>query len=272
MNIVVLGAGVAASHYKKGSDTNIYPPGFLVQWGEGEQLLFECSEGVRFRLEKMGIDYASIEHVAVSHAHPDHYAPLHLVQSLYCKGLWSDTGYGTQSFTLYGPDELIADFPTLWNIHLPQKEGYYPGFDLGLVPLSDGISRQIGTASLQAAPVYHGFGKCPAVAYRLQTPEGIVAYSGDTGMCAGITTIAKGADIFICEASAKVGDTTSATEYGHLDPATVGNIAKDAGVKTLLLFHYTGLDTDDAIRASVREAGFRGELILGKDLTRLSFA
>lgn len=124
----------------------------------------------------------------------------------------------------------------------------------------------IGNAKLSARKVYHAFGNCDAVSYRLETPQGIIiAYSGDTGDCDGVRTVAKDADLFICEASGRVGDTKSAKEYGHLDPYTIGNIAKKSNVKKLLLFHYTGQDLDDAMIIEVKRAGFNREVIAGKD-------
>lgn len=272
MHIHILGAGVAATSYLKDTDgVNKFPPGFLVQWGHGEHLMFECGEGVRFRLEQMGIDYASIAHVAVSHPHPDHYAPIHFIQAVYCKGIWGGEQFKRDRISLYGPSQLIRDFDALWKIHLPEMDGQYEWPKMSLTDMKAMPEVTIGSATLRAYPVYHAFGRCEAMSYRLETPEGIIAYSGDTGECDGVRQAAHGADIFICESSGSIGNTAVTHEYGHLDPATVGAIARDAEVKTLILFHYTGLDTDDAIREAVSDAGFSGTLILGKDLTTHSW-
>ncbi|MEP7162857.1 MAG: MBL fold metallo-hydrolase [Candidatus Moraniibacteriota bacterium] len=262
MKLVILGSGVCASQLP--GIPNRFPPGFLVEW-ESERVLFDCSEGIRFRLEQAGYDYAAIEHVAVTHPHPDHYAFPYFYQSMCCTGWWG--GAKSRGVTLYGPDQLTEDFPVLWKMLTPENDGKF--FDLMKVHLR-GMSSgkevaEIGSGKLLAQPVYHGFGKTPAVSYRLETPEGIFAYSGDTGECEGVREVAHGADIFVCEASSRVGDDETSKEYGHLSPYLAGKIALEGGVKKLILVHYTGLDSDDAIALDTRRSGFVGDLVIGKD-------
>jgi len=100
----------------------------------------------------------------------------------------------------------------------------------------------------------------------LKTAEGIFVYSGDTGDCTGIRQIVKGADYFLSECSSRVGNEESAKEYGHLNPRLAGEIAVDGGIKKLILSHYTGLDTDEEMIEDCRRGGFRGEIIIAKDL------
>ncbi len=272
MKITILGAGVGATNFTaECTGVNRFPPGFFIEWGDGEHLMFECGEGVRFRLDDMGIDYTRIAHIAVSHPHPDHYAPIHFIQAVYCKGIWGGEQFKRDTLSIYGPSQLIRDFWLLWNIHLPEMNGQYEWPDITLTDMVNTSNVQVGSATLRARSVYHAFGTCDAVAYRLETPEGIIAYSGDTGDCEGVRQVAEGVDVFICESSGRIGDTAISHEYGHLDPATAGAIAGEAKVKTLILFHYTGLDSDADIRSAVLESGFQGTLILGKDLTTLSW-
>lgn len=271
MKVTILGAGVGGSHYLDKKDVNQYPPAFLVTWGN-QKMLFDCSQGVQNRLEKMGNDYSDIHHIAISHSHPDHCAPIHFIQSVYLKGLWGGERFKNKELTFYGPGHLINNFMTLWNIYNPNlKDSFLPWPKITLVPMSSTSQiYTIDSGKLSAKKVYHGFGKCDAVSYRLETPEGTIAYSGDTGDCDGIRQVAQNADLFICEASARVGDTKFKTEYGHLDPYTVGYIAKNANVKKLLLFHYTNLDSDNAMITEVKRSGYNGEVIAGKDFQTIA--
>jgi hypothetical protein len=50
MKLIALGTGVCASNLP--DIVNREPPGFLVRVGV-ENILFDCSEGIRFRLEKV---------------------------------------------------------------------------------------------------------------------------------------------------------------------------------------------------------------------------
>ena len=266
MHITVLGSGTCASHVP-GIPTR-FPPGFLVEYGE-ERILFECSEGIRFRLEKIAVPYGEIQHLAISHIHADHFALPNLVQSMFCYGLFC--GSKPEVLSLYVPDDIAEAWPMLFKIYVPEapselmtKDAYlWPEMDFHRMPREEAV--KIGAGTLTAAKVYHGFGRTDAVAFRLETPEGIFVYSGDTGECAGIRQITKDADIFICESAARIGDETSATGYGHLNPRQAGEIAKQAGVKKLVLTHYIGLDDEGAMIADCKKSGFAGEVSLAKD-------
>jgi ribonuclease Z len=128
-----------------------------------------------------------------------------------------------------------------------------------------GSTEQIGNAKLKAFSVYHGNGKVDALAFRLETTAGKFAYSGDTGDCEGIRTACQDADIFVCEASARINDTTYHLNYGHLTPQQAGEIAKQGGVKKLILVHYQGFDSDEDMIKEVEATGFKGEVQVGKD-------
>src|SRR3989344_2373852 len=215
MKLTILGSGTDASQIP--GIPNRFPPGFLVEWDE-EKLLFECSEGIRFRLEKIGIDYASIRHLAISHSHPDHYALPQFYQSIHNKGLWGGEHFSDHELKVYGPKDLVEGFPGLWQKYHPDLSDMLPRPWLKFVAMPAQDEINIARAKLKAFEVYHGYGKVGAVAYRLETPEGIFVYSGDTGECEGIRDAANNADIFVCECSANIGDNQNPKGYGHLNP------------------------------------------------------
>lgn len=262
MKLTILGSGTDASNLP--GIANRFPPGFLIEW-DNEKLLLECSEGIRFRLEKVGIDYASIHHLAISHSHPDHYALPHFFQSIYNKGLWGGKHFADHELNIYGPKDLTENFTALWLLYHPDLPQMLPMPQLKFIALPESGEIKLGSASLEAFKVYHGFGKVGAVAFRLKSPSGVIAYSGDTGECEGIRQAAENADIFICECSARIGDKTSPKAYGHLNPFLVGDIAKNSQVKNIIIFHNTGLDSDEAIITECQRAGFEGEIVIAKD-------
>ena len=267
MKLTILGSGTDASQIP--GIPNRYPPGFLVEWDQ-EKVLFDCSEGVRFRLEKVGVDYASIRHLAISHSHPDHYALPQFLQSVWNKGLWGGKHFTDHDLHIYGPKELVADYKKLWHMYHPDFDNVLPLPRLKFHEMSDSESFEVSGAKLTAEKVHHGFGKLDAVGFRLEHGGSVFAYSGDTGECEGVGKIAQDADVFVCEASSKIGEDNS-REYGHLNPFQVGNIAKQARVKKLVLFHYSGLDPDDKIIAECRRSGYKGEIVIGKDFEEFEF-
>ena len=264
MQLIVLGSGTSGSNIK--GIPNRYPPAFLVQWNN-ETLLFDCSEGVRFRLEKMGICYADLRHIAMSHAHPDHNALVNYIHSVAFRNYV--LGHKGLDLNIYAPEQIVRDFPMVWKGYVPddfaREEDIWPVLKFHALPNQSMPSMQIGSGKLEAFEVFHGSGKCDALAYRLDTPEGVFAYSGDTGDCAGIRAACSGADIFVCEASAKIGSFESALAYGHLTPYQAGDIAKAGNVSKLILFHYTGLEKEEQILADCRASGYDGDLVCCQD-------
>lgn len=268
MRVTVLGSGTCASDLP--GITNRQPPGFWATW-DGGHLLFDVSEGVRFRLEQIGVKYPSVQHIAITHAHADHYVLPPFLLGVFCHPLWG--GVKATDLHLYAPNQIVETWPTLFKIHVPEApapdshctdEGFlWP--KLHWHNLSGVKTATIGNATLKAADVYHGFGRCPALAFRLETPDGVVVYSGDTGDCEGIRMITRDADLFISEASGMVGHHETAKRYGHLTPFDAGDIARESGVKKLLITHYPGLDSDEAMIEDCRKAGYKGEIQIAKD-------
>ncbi len=93
-----------------------------------------------------------------------------------------------------------------------------------------------------------------------------VAVTGDTSPCETLTEGARGADLLICDAT--YGDSEQeplALEHGHSTFTLAAKTAKDAGVKRLVLTHYSQMIRDpgeylDNARAvfADTEAGFDG--------------
>jgi ribonuclease BN (tRNA processing enzyme) len=261
MKLTILGSGTCGSQLP--GIPNRFPPAFVVEW-DGERVLFDCSEGVRYRLEHAGFSYADLHHIAMSHPHPDHNALVHYVQSVCCWNGWA--GPSNNAIAVYAPKQLIADFPIVWKTYVPddatREHHRWPKLTFHEMPAK---KIEIGSGTLSAFSVYHGFGKTDAVSFRLETPEGIFCYSGDTGECEGIRNACKDADLFLCEASARIGDLENPHNYGHLHPQIVGDIALQSNVKKVVLFHYTGLDSDTAMLEDCRKSGYKGEVVCGKD-------
>ena len=101
-------------------------------------------------------------------------------------------------------------------------------------------------------------------AIRVRDPRSghVVAYSGDSGPTPHLVDAARDADVFICEA------TWGATSEGkprnmHLSGAEAGAIAREAGVKTLVLVHIPPwTDANEALEAA--RAHFDGEILIGR--------
>ena len=100
----------------------------------------------------------------------------------------------------------------------------------------------------------------PAFAYRFETPDGVIVFSGDTNRNDNLIELAKGADVLVHE----VIDMNWPRKYlpeprspadeaklrhlleAHTDVAEVGSVARDAGARVLVLSHFSPPTTSDA--------------------------
>lgn len=73
-----------------------------------------------------------------------------------------------------------------------------------------------------------------AYGLRAECRGSVLAYSGDSGPCDALTELATRADVFPCEADL---DEHRDGERVHLTPEDAGRIARDAGVRELLVTH-----------------------------------
>lgn len=119
----------------------------------------------------------------------------------------------------------------------------------------------------------------PAVGYRVETPDGVIAISGDTLVCDEVALLADGADVLIYEAMRFSYIATQPQERHfimdyHADTPLIGRQAAELGVSTLMLTHLipppvTDADREDYV-ADIRDAGFEGRLLVCDDLDSIT--
>jgi ribonuclease BN (tRNA processing enzyme) len=68
----------------------------------------------------------------------------------------------------------------------------------------------------------------------VQNHAGTLAYSGDTGPSNRLVELAKGADLFLCEATLREPEPA---ERGHLSEAEAVDAFKASGAKRLVVIH-----------------------------------
>jgi ribonuclease BN (tRNA processing enzyme) len=147
-----------------------------------------------------------------------------------------------------------------------------PADDIPHVPV---IVFDDGIVQVTAVAVTHGRA-VPALAYRFDTPDGSVVFSGDTSVSENLIALARGADILVHQ----VADLNYLKRHGtddaelarmaalHTDVSQVGGVAERARVRELILSHY--LPADPAAITEEEWAqraghGFNGTTTAGRD-------
>jgi ribonuclease BN (tRNA processing enzyme) len=128
---------------------------------------------------------------------------------------------------------------------------------------------------VSAVAVTHGHA-VPALAYRFDTADGSVVFSGDTTVNENLIALAQGADILVHQ----VADLSYLRRHGmddaevarmaalHTDVTQVGSVAERAGVRELILNHYLPADPEaitDEEWARRAGKGFSGTTTAGHD-------
>jgi ribonuclease BN (tRNA processing enzyme) len=126
-----------------------------------------------------------------------------------------------------------------------------------------------------AVAVTHGHA-VPALAYRFDTADGSVVFSGDTTVNDDLIAMAQGADILVHQ----VADLGYLERHGfsgaelarmaalHTDVTEVGGVAERAGARELILSHYLPASPDAITEADWAQRagrGFSGITTAGRD-------
>jgi ribonuclease BN (tRNA processing enzyme) len=159
----------------------------------GVSLLLDCG-GSALPAIKKHVDPATIDAVAVSHLHGDHFGGITFLVI-------------EQHFAGRKKPLVVGGPPSLEQRLRAEEQALFPdffgpttlGFSLSTVVLS-AEPTALGGARVSALPVRHVRLAEPH-GLRVQVAGKLIAYSGDARFTEHLLAVAKGADLFICEAS-----------------------------------------------------------------------
>jgi ribonuclease BN (tRNA processing enzyme) len=221
---------------------------YLVQ-ADGYSLLLDLGSGALGALQRHHSLY-DIDAVCLSHLHADHCLDLcgYWVARRYCP-------HGPQpKIPVYGPEGTAERMARAYD--LEPEPGMREAFDFQ--PLRCG-PREIGPFTVTTAPMSH---PVDAYGFRVEYDGQVVAYSGDTGASETLVDLARGADLFLCEASFL--DRPDLPADLHLTAREAGEHATRAGVDRLVLTHLVPWNDRDRSLAEAEASGFTGDIELAR--------
>jgi ribonuclease Z len=96
------------------------------------------------------------------------------------------------------------------------------------------------------------------------------AFVMDTRLCDGVHALAEGCDLLVIESTFLDEDEQLAVEHGHLTAGQAARVARDAGVRHLVLTHFSQRYSEpEEFERQARAAGYEGELTVAHDLLRV---
>lgn len=249
-SITVLGSGTA----QPAGGRN--PAGYLVDC-DGTRFLLDFGPGNLRRLPVAGLPIHELEHVVLTHFHLDH------VLDLWAFLFAMHPGVPPRSLPLqvYGPEGLegyLAAMARAWGDWVEPK-----GFQVVPHTIRPGETVEIGPALVRAFKSKHSQ---DSLCYRLETPTGTAAYSGDSDLCEELVQACREVDLAILECSTP----DDLKRSGHLSHSTCARVGVGSGARALMLTHFypecEGLDHASLIRL----AGYRGAVLPATDMMVVS--
>jgi ribonuclease Z len=263
----------------------------LVRHGE-VALQFDAGRATALRLCEAGLRMQDLTALFVTHHHSDHLTGLtDLLFARWLEGhgrfvplpVVAPVGPSTKFLErMMDPwvDDLQVRREHVGRTDRPDPE--VRGFDVVDGPVVV-WSSACGAVRVTARAVHHE-PVTPAVAYRVDTPDGAVVISGDTIVCDEVAELAAGADVLVHEAFRRDALRPFFAARPHLehlaayhaDTVELGALAERIGVPCLVLTHLIpapapGFVTEADFADDVRRGGFTGEVVVASDLTTVTF-
>ncbi|KIF03530.1 beta-lactamase [Streptomyces sp. RSD-27] len=196
---------------------------YLVE-ADGFRLLLDMGNGSLGALQRHCGLY-DLDAVFLSHLHADHCIDM---CAYFVARYYRHEGGRCAPLPVYGPEGTEQRLTTAYD-DVPDERSMSEVFDFRTLK-SAGF--EIGPFTVRTERVSH-----PVESYGIRIEHGgrVLAYSGDTGVCPELATLAEGADLFLCEASFTHGKET--VPDLHLNGREAGEYARDGRVGRLVLTH-----------------------------------
>lgn len=275
------------------SKTRSQPANALVV---GEKIyLIDAGDGAVRQAYAAGIDFRRVKQIFITHDHDDHNAGWGSFIGLqWDLGIWPVDVYGPRAESMmqgflqyFAPNSRIRQADSKAGKMQPSEA--FRAHDIkgnGLVFKNEQI-----TVTAQENCHYHTDpasdrkrdAQDRSYALRIQTPDKLIVFSGDTGRCPVLTEFAKGADVLVHEVidlpltremmrRQHVPDPVADGMMRHMKeehtmPEDIGKLARDAGVKQVILTHFVpgGDEPDERYTDGVRKY-FKGPVTAARDL------
>lgn len=277
---------------------------------DGRPYLIDCGTGTIRRLVEAGIPSETIGTIFFTHLHADH--DIGLADVMANDYFRLDVASDARKVNIYGPPGTREFVEAAFHyISIPYEvfAAETPRFQLGqpnhglISPFvaheieGDGVVYRDDKIRITAAENSH-YALMPAqlrahfksYSYRVETPHGVVVFTGDTGPSDAVVKLAKGADVLVSEVEeggdelrsfidqwgarnhfspARKQAFAAHMEKEHLTTDSLGELASKAQVKSVLFYHYDpGSKAEQQTLVVSVKKYFDGPVLAPEDLDR----
>src|SRR5947207_12537717 len=247
--------------------------------------VIDCGNRVARQLVSAVLSLPKLRHVFITHQHSDHNADYgNLLLLSWASGLrtkvdtWGPPPLEKMTrlffeMNAYDINTRIADEGRVPLVPLIQPHEMSQG---GAVMQDENV--RVTCALVDHPPVV------PAFAYRFDTADRSIVFSGDTNRSENLVKLATGADVLVHEAMyvpaldrlvARVPNASTLKKHlvdSHTSAEDCGRVAAEAGVKTLVLSHLVPADdplVTEQMWIDAARSQFKGEIVVARDLMEI---
>ena len=273
VQVQVLGSGGPEVQDKRASSS------YLI-WIDGKaRVLLDVGGGAALRFGESGAHFTDLDVILFSHLHVDHSADLPVL----IKSSWFEDR--TAVLPIYGPlgNKFMPSTVGFVRTLFDPVRGAYRYLGEFISPLGkttyklkpyNVVRKDVSANSvfsnervrIFAAPVIHG--PVPALAWRIEAAGKSMTFSGDmNGDGGNLEKLAKDTDLLIAHNA--IPENAGVVELAlHMPPSVIGRIARDAGVRSLVLSHrmLRTLGKEDATLALIKKS-YNGPVAFANDLS-----
>jgi len=211
---------------------------------DGLKVVYDFGRGICLRLSELSLKHNDINHIILSHFHPDHISDL--IPFLHAAA-WSKIEPRQSDLNIYGPPGLKSMMMKVVTL-FQQGELTSNRFKLKMHEISDS-EFSIGTQKFffaELPPVNnHGL--------KFKVGENIYAFTGDSNFHQQEIAFLEGVDLAVIDS-------------GHITDGEIVELAVSTKAKSIICSHlYRDLDIDELNRLA-RRKGCKGRILMAKDL------
>ncbi|HET9518352.1 MAG TPA: ribonuclease Z [Actinoplanes sp.] len=270
--------------------------GYLLRW-DTETILFDPGEGTQRQMLLAGATAGELTRICITHFHGDH--------SLGLPGVVQRISLDKVPHPVFA--HFPAGGKEFFD-RLRHATSFYDNADIRAEPVAGGYTVQTPAGRLEALPLSHAietFGyrlvepdgrtmlpdrlaahgvTGPAIG-ELQragrvgdvTPEQVsthrpgqrFAFVMDTALCDNVFALAERADLLVIESTFLESEKSLAAQVGHLTAGQAASVARQSGVRVLVLTHFSQRYPDPTAFLDEARAEFDGLIVVAEDLMRV---
>ena len=271
--------------------------GYLLRWDD-EVILFDPGEGTQRQMLLAGVPVTPLKRICITHFHGDH--------SLGLPGILQRISLDRvpHPVTVHYPAAGQEFYD-----RLRHATSYWDNAEIVAAPVADGFTAPTAAGRLTALPLWHSqptYGyrldepaarrmiparlaahgiSGPAVGELQRTgrrgdvtldevsavrPGQSFAFVMDTGLCDSVYALAEGVDLLVIESTFLAEDAEMAAMVGHLTAGQAAAVARESGVRTVVLTHFSQRYQDPARFLDEARKEFAGDIVIAEDLMRVA--